>query len=111
MTLTEYQKNLIWPLCIFAMITINLYIDPDDKTWWVVWYMSIFNTFLYPFSKKMVETIALKFTTKEHWHRGIWYDTPAKNPVYAIYYLFCYFIAIPASAAYLFLKRYNKKGQ
>ncbi|WP_425270682.1 colicin E1 family microcin immunity protein [Pantoea wallisii] len=76
----------------------------------MVWYISIFNTFLYPFSKEMVETIALKYTTREYWHRGIWYDTPAKNPVYATYYIFCYLIAIPASAVYFLMTVFSKKG-
>lgn len=110
MNVTEYLKNLLWPVTIFIIISLNFYLDPGDKLWRAIWYISIFNTFLYPFSKKMVEIIALKFTTSDYWHSGIWFDTPAKNPVYAIYYLFCYLIAIPASVIYFIITIIKSKS-
>ncbi|MEW7000031.1 hypothetical protein M5585_02410 [Serratia ureilytica] len=60
---------------------------------------------------KGIETFALRFTSEEFWHRGLFADTIGKNGVLILYYAFCYVMAVPLGALYLlalFLR--NKKA-
>lgn len=110
MTRKEYLKALFWPVIFFIITSYFLYEDPDNAKWRMVWLISIPNTVLYPFSKAIIEKIALRYTTREYWHSGIWYDTPAKNGVYVTYYAFCFAFAIPMSLIYFASIMLNKKA-
>jgi hypothetical protein len=50
-------------------------------------------------AKQCIEQIALRYTRTEDWTTGIWMETPAKNGIYAMYYMLLFTIAIPREPA------------
>ncbi|WP_431224244.1 colicin E1 family microcin immunity protein [Serratia sp. L9] len=50
---------------------------------------------LFPFAKCLIETLALKYTTREFWSRGLFVETAAKNGLYALYHMACFVVSIP----------------
>ncbi|KGA44086.1 hypothetical protein BI323_06360 [Yersinia ruckeri] len=89
-----YINNVGWGvffLCVFLW---------QSNTWLennliLAWSILIISTLLYPFSKKLIEIIALIYTKKEFWHKGIFSEDIGKNGLYAIYYIFCFIFSIP----------------
>ncbi|HBN9951459.1 TPA: hypothetical protein L3962_000934 [Pseudomonas aeruginosa] len=63
-----------------------------------------FSTILFPFSVKLVEDFALKYTEREFWVTGFFSETPAKTGLYAVFYLSCYLFSIPLGMVFLFYK-------
>ncbi|MFT4274707.1 MAG: colicin E1 family microcin immunity protein [Pantoea sp.] len=110
MSKTEYFKNLLWPVFIFSLISVNLSREPESLVWQIIWGVSVFNTFLYPFSKYAIERFALRFTSREYWHSGMWLDTPAKNPLYALYFILCFAVAIPVCIIYFLVNLTGKNA-
>lgn len=104
MTKSLYFKNIIIGVIIFLIISIVFMKDHDSLRLKLFWVFSLVNTFFFPIAKMSVEKIALKFTTKDFWHRGILADDIGKNGIYAIYWLFCFIFAIPLSIISIFLK-------
>lgn len=109
MTKSFYFRNITIGIILFIIISIILMKNHESLRLQLFWVFSLVNTFLYPVAKMAVEKIALKFTTKGFWHRGILKDDIGKNGIYAIYWLFCFVFATPLSIIYLFLN-YKKAG-
>ncbi|WP_410017171.1 colicin E1 family microcin immunity protein [Pseudomonas sp. 5P_3.1_Bac2] len=60
-----------------------------------------FSALLFPCAIKFVENLALRFTSREFWNKGVLIDTPGKSGGYAIFYVFCYVFSIPLGMAYV----------
>lgn len=85
------------------MIIMSLYdfcIDPEGANGLTLLLFFTISCFLYPFSVKMVETIALLNTTPQFWQRSLLSKTRGINSLYPLYYLFCLVVAIPMSIVY-----------
>ncbi|GLR10198.1 hypothetical protein COO59_05790 [Mixta theicola] len=103
MTLHYYLRNiLIGVLCLVA-IGYKLLNSPDDLKHQLMLSHAIISSLLFPFSKLTVETMALKFTTKDFWHRGLFKEDIGKNGLYAIFWVFCFYFAIPLSIVFLLI--------
>lgn len=68
--------------------------DPINQRWMV---FAILSWLAFPFARFAVESIALKLTDDSFWHRGFFKDDIGKNGLVAIYWVFCFFFAIPLS--------------
>lgn len=102
MTKDYYFKNLLLG-SVLAGIIIFIWWGGDSKPIILV-YLSAINALLFPFSKMLIEKVALKLTSENFWSRGIFTDTAPKSGVRALYYLFAFAIAIPCSAVYFILE-------
>lgn len=109
MTIKYYFRNLLWPSFIFGVMIYYGSIEDLSVSYNVALGMSVL---LYPMATKLIEDIALRYTTKEFWNKGIFEAGPAKNSMYVLYYFACYLSAIPLGLIYaiLFLnkRRYSK---
>lgn len=95
-----YINNVGWGiffLCVFLWQS-NTWLESNLV---MVWTLLIISTLLYPFSKKLIERIALLYTTKEFWCKGIFTETAGKSGLYAMYYFFCFIFSIPFGISYL----------
>lgn len=110
MTVGSYFKCLPWAAFILSVVLYNLYLEPDSLMWRVLSGISVISFLLYPVSKMAIERFALVYTKREFWSRGIFMETPAKNPVYVLYYLFCFIMAIPAGLIFLIIFLFMKKA-
>lgn len=110
MTLKYYLKNIFWAGFILACVIYNFLREQQNTTWLILLIFSIFNFILYPYSKLAIETLTLKFTSRDFWHKGVLMETPAKNGVYVIYYLFCFVVAIPFGLPFLTFSLFSKKA-
>lgn len=112
MKIDYYLKNLMWGILFFGLSVYNydwgssVTIAPKLILHPIV---SGINTLLFPFSKRLIENIALHYTTKEFWSRGLFMETSGKNGVYAVFYLFCFFFAIPLGLIYLIFSHFKKQ--
>lgn len=101
MTWGYYLKNIGWALFFLALLIYDWNKDPEEKKMQALLIMSVPSSILYPFCKIGIETLVLRFTTKEFWHRGFFKDTSGKSGLYALYYLFCFVFAIPIGLLYI----------
>jgi len=101
-----YLKNLPWGI---FFLTIYIF-----SSWGRLHHgypelvLFILSAILFPFSKWIIGSLALKFTSKSFWYKGIFRETAGKNGLYALYYLFCFILSIPLgiiSLIYLLLKK------
>ncbi|MBW7982893.1 colicin E1 family microcin immunity protein [Enterobacillus tribolii] len=65
---------------------------------------------LFPFACFGVEKIALNFTSKKFWTTGFFIDTPGKNGLWTLFYLFCFTFAIPLGGIYFLFQGVKKCG-
>lgn len=101
MTKKYYINNMFWG---FFILTIHIILSWEelrlgDGLLWLL--MSIINAILYPFAKWAVESIFLKFTTREFWNKGWFIDTPGKKGLLALYSIIVFIFAIPISMLYI----------
>lgn len=66
---------------------------------------------LFPLAKRLIEMVALKYTTREFWSRGLFVETPAKNGLYALYHMACFVVSIPLGLLYLLLNKNALQGK
>ncbi|CAI1546938.1 Colicin E1 (microcin) immunity protein [Serratia quinivorans] len=66
---------------------------------------------LFPLAKCLIETLALKYTTREFWTRGLLVETPAKNGLYAMYHMVCFIFSIPLGIVYLLINKNALQGK
>lgn len=102
MTKNYYLKNLFWGLLFFCMFLYSWY--PDKEKMIIATLFSLPSSLLYPYAKKLIENIALRYTTREFWSKGLFIETPAKSGAYAIFYMFCFIFALPLGGIYFLLK-------
>lgn len=101
MTWSYYFKNIGWAIFFLALVIYDCNKNPENNKMQLLLAVSIPSSLLYPFCKIGVETLALKFTKKEFWHRGLFKDTSGKSGLYALYYLFCFIFAIPIGISFI----------
>lgn len=102
-----YINNVGWGvffLCVFLWQS-NIWLESNITLAWVILTTS---TLLYPFSKRLIERIALLCTTKKFWHKGFFSEDIGKNGLYAIYYTFCFIFSIPLGTLYIILLSVKK---
>lgn len=107
MTISYYWRNELIALCILSFVVADWFIHPADED--IILILRIIASIscpLFPFAKRIIELIALRFTTQRFWHTGFFSDDIGKSGLYALYWLACFFFAIPLSGIYLFM---NKK--
>ena len=102
-----YIKNIWWGILTFFAMTYswNSY-DYKISSNHPLYIPVFFSSLLFPFAKHAIETFALKFTTRQYWHKGYWVDTPGKTGVIALFYLMCIVVAIPIGLPYAIYKFY-----
>lgn len=89
MTIKYYMKNMIFGVVAF-IITFNSYVkDPHNERMIFLLVSAVINGILFPYARMTVETIALKYTSKEFWHKGFFSDDIGKNGLVA---MFCFFV-------------------
>lgn len=110
MTQKYYLSNVHWGLIIFGIATYLLREDAHEVM--IKFLIGIFflSALLFPFAKKGVETFALKYTTHKSWTTGFYTETPAKNGIYAMFYMVIYAVTIPVAVIYLLYLASTKKA-
>ncbi|OPG68514.1 hypothetical protein B1219_30665 [Pseudomonas ogarae] len=97
-----YVTNLVWGVMMFCVCACAWYSLPGKGesvlSKEVLFYGM--SAMLYPLSKKFIEDVALGFTSKEFWNKGLFKESTAKNSMYVMYYAFCYIAAIPLSTMF-----------
>ncbi|WP_145517481.1 colicin E1 family microcin immunity protein [Yersinia mollaretii] len=101
-----YIKNIFWGLLFVAITYYAWQESPDNKKITLLFYTSIISCVLYPFSKKLIEDITLKFTKKEFWQQDF-FTSSVGGSLQAILFLFCFVFAIPFGLVYLIQKVVN----
>jgi len=88
------------------IITVNAYVkDPHNERIVFLLVSAVINGILFPYAKIAVETIALKYTGKEFWHKGFFSGDTGKNGLVAMFWLFCYFFSLPLFILWFFVKK------
>lgn len=106
----KYYINNI-PNCIVLFIV-----------YWVVWWREIGNGYyfiylfimlislsLFPMAKLLIESIALKYTTREFWNRGFFLDSPGRMSIIMVYDWICFAVAIPLGVICIIYFRMKKE--
>ncbi|XKU41592.1 colicin E1 family microcin immunity protein [Pseudomonas [fluorescens] ATCC 17400] len=110
-----YYNKLFWGVVCFSISTYLWCFKSGVNGYLLYGYMLLFCVcaLLFPFSIKLVENIALTYTSKEFWTTGFFMESPAKNGAYAFFYMLCYVFSIPLSVVYfahfMLKKRYSKE--
>lgn len=110
-----YLKDLAWGVILFCSVLYVFYLEADKASYEFYGGLLFFglNALLFPFSKRGVESLVLRYTSRRFWTTGFFMESPAKNGAYALFYVLCFFFAIPFGVIYLvwFLlgKRYSKE--
>ena len=99
MTRKYYSQNLLLG-ALLAAISFYVWSEHDDR-YVAAAIFSVVNAALFPFSILLLESIALKYTSREFWSRGFFVDTPQKSGLYALYHLFVFILALPFALIYL----------
>jgi len=106
MRVKYYMINLLFGVVGVLALGTGWYENPGDpkNQLWMIY--TVVSWLAFPFAKFAVESIALKFTEEGFWHRGFFKDDIGKNGLVAIYWVFCFFFAIPLSLISIpFLKK------
>lgn len=95
MTVRYYLTNILIGLIGVIVLGYGWYEDPHNhnELLWLVF--AVVSWLAFPFARFAIESIALRFTTKDFWHSGFFKDDIGKNGIVAIYWVFCFFLAIP----------------
>ncbi|CAI2539784.1 colicin E1 family microcin immunity protein [Serratia liquefaciens] len=111
MTWGYYFKSIGWALFFLGMVIYDWSQTPEDSKVNLLLILSLFSFFLYPFSKMGIEVLALRFTTEDFWHRGLFKDTIGKSGLYALYYFFCFLFSIPIGIVYICYFIFSRKAE
>ncbi|MBS0973043.1 colicin E1 family microcin immunity protein [Serratia rubidaea] len=95
-----YFKNLLNGLTTAIMLIIAMYFYPSFPMSYAVPVL-LGSALLMPLSKKLIEYIALRYTSERFWNTGIFKDNIGKNGLYAMFYLLCFVFAIPLGLIYV----------
>ncbi len=110
MTLKYYLGNFYWGLIVFAIAAYLLHDEPQTTTVKALMALALFSGLLFPFAKKGMESVALKYSKREAWPRGLHADTAAGTGLYAMYYMVVFAVAIPVGIVYLISLMFSKKA-
>lgn len=106
MKLKYYFVNLLIGLIGVLAIVQGCYENPYDPVNQLWMGFAFLSWLAFPFARFAVENVALKFTEENFWHRGFFKDDIGKNGLVALYWVFCFFFAIPLPlGAIPFLKK------
>ncbi|AFJ55326.1 colicin immunity family protein [Pseudomonas fluorescens A506] len=102
MHIKYYFQNLIISAGIFILFFTDwfggeAFVERSNPTFLT---LGICSTFLFPFSRMIIEKTALRFTTREFWTTGLFTESPGKNGLYAIFYVAGTILAIPIFCIY-----------
>ncbi|MEC5509945.1 colicin E1 family microcin immunity protein [Klebsiella oxytoca] len=89
-----YIRNMFWGYLMAASIIYFSFGSDDIK----LIYLQIFGVFsgvLFPFARYLIENIALKYTDRELWNKGMFRDGVPKTYLITLYTLLTSFVAIP----------------
>ncbi|HDL7813836.1 TPA: hypothetical protein PXP47_003883 [Yersinia enterocolitica] len=95
-----YIKNILWGLVFVAIAYYSWQENPDNNKTTLFLYFSVISCALYPFSKKFVVNIMLKFAKKEFWQQDF-FTSSVGGSIQAISFLFCFIFAIPFGILYI----------
>jgi hypothetical protein len=109
MTLKDYLNSFIPGFIMFGVMLYTLWDKPLTTLIQILYLLAVFCLLMFPFAKQCIERIALRYTRPEDWTTGVWVETPAKNGIYAMYYMLLFAIAIPLGAGYLIYLAINRK--
>ena len=107
MTKAFYLKNLIYGLLWCCLAVYIYYSGFNQGHSFGVYFMFGLSAVLFPLAKRLIETLALKYITREFWTRFFFVETPAKNGLYALYHMACFIFSIPLGVLFILL---NKKA-
>jgi hypothetical protein len=104
--------NYAWSLVLFAISLMAWHDDSLLNTERGRYYLIIITAglLLFPFARFCIEKIALQFSTKKFWTSGFFQDDAGQNGVRALFYLFCFVMAIPFGLGYLLYRGIQKCG-
>ncbi len=80
-----YLKNIHWGLIIYGIAVYLMrdnFNEPKVKVLLVIFF---FNLLLFPFAKKRIERLVLKYSSRQCWTTGFYTETPMKSGVYAFF--------------------------
>ena len=104
MTAKYYIKNIFMGVVLFTITVYSCVQYPHSERNVFLLVSSAINGILFPYAKLTVETIAIKYTGKEFWHKGFFKDDVGKNGLVAMFWIFCYIFALPLSILWVFVK-------
>lgn len=111
MTRKYYIHNMFWGYFMAACILYGSYGDNDPKII-ALRMFGLVSAILFPFSRYLIESVALKYTEKSFWETGVFRDGVPKTYLISMYNIMCFFISIPLGIACLFIEikysRYDK---
>lgn len=110
MNLKYYLHNFLPGLIIFG---ITVYILRDKPRTGLIQNLFVLATgcgLMFPFAKRCIEHIVLRYTRPEQWTTGLWGETSAKSGIYAMYYMLIFAIAIPLGTGYVIYMTLSKKA-
>ncbi|MGR4975815.1 MULTISPECIES: colicin E1 family microcin immunity protein [unclassified Pseudomonas] len=98
-----YFSNLLISLSLLALgLIVWFYKEPLYETTNLFYLITcLCSTFLFPFSRKLIENTCLRFTSREFWTTGLLTESPGKNGLYVIYFFICMITAIPLGGSFL----------
>ena len=100
MTLSYYFRNILPGLVCVCMSFYDWMQSSENDMKLTILIFTVVSCLLCPFSKKCVESIALRFTNKRFWQKRAFTDS-AGGSLIALFYIFCFILAIPLAFIYL----------
>lgn len=104
-----YINNIPNCISLFAAWWFALWMTMDDESYFIYLLFVLISLSLFPLSKLLIESVALKYTTREFWNRGFFLDTSGKTGLLAAYNLLCLAVAIPLGVMYIVYIRMKKE--
>lgn len=103
-----YIRNMFWGYFMAACV---LYFSFGDYTTRILYlqFLSAFSAILFPFSRYLIEKVALKYTEKSFWETGVFRDGVPKTYLISMYNILCFFISIPLGVTCLFIEIKNSR--
>lgn len=103
-----YFQNMFWGYFIVIGIFYSFWgIEKDYKT--IILTISAMSAFFYPFSKFLIEKIAISRTGESFWYKGLFRDGVPKTKMMLFYYVFCLLFAIPFGLACIFIELKSRR--
>lgn len=90
-----YAKNIHWGLLVYLVLVFVLRDDFDNPLARLFLVIGFISVFTFPVAKGFLENFSRRYYSKEYWTKGFYTETPMKNGIYAMYYMFVFFMSIP----------------
>lgn len=109
MTLKYYLHSLLPGFIMFGITLYTLWGEPRTALSQILYLLAALCMLMFPFAKRCIEQVALRYTRTKDWTTGMWGENSAKSGIYAIYYMLIFAIAIPQGAGYMVCLAIRKK--